>query len=137
MQDYDIVYTIEANATLIGGPSAGSALAIATIAALEGREPREDVMITGSVNHDGSVGPVLAILEKAKAARERGATLFLVPLLQSRDVIYETKEHCEVFGNNNICTTETRPKKVEVEKEAGIAVREVASIQEAMGYFFE
>jgi len=137
MQDYDIVYTIEANATLIGGPSAGSALAIATIAALEGRKPREDVMITGSVNHDGSVGPVLAILEKAKAAKERGATLFLVPLLQSRDVIYETKEHCEVFGNNNICTTETRPKKVEVEKEAGIAVREVASIQEAMEYFFE
>ena len=47
-KDYDIVYTIEANASLIGGPSAGAALAVDTIAALEGKNLKEDVMITGS-----------------------------------------------------------------------------------------
>ncbi len=136
-EDYDVIYTIKANASLIGGPSAGAALAIATIAALENKELNKSVMITGVVNHDGSIGPVSGILEKAKAAKEAGATLFLVPLLQSRDVVYETSKHCEVFGNTKICTTETRPKKIEVEKEADIKVREVSSIQEAMEYFFK
>ncbi len=137
MQDYDIVYTIEANASLIGGPSAGSALAIATVAVLEDKKLKDNVMITGSINHDGSVGPVSAILQKAGAAKEKGADLFLVPLLQSRDVIYETSEHCEVFGHTEICTTETKPRKITVEEEVGIAVNEVASVQEAMEYFFE
>lgn len=138
MGDYDIVYTIEApNATLIGGPSAGAALAIATIAALESRPLREDVMITGGINHDGTVSPVSAILEKAQAAKKAGATLFLVPLLQSRDVIYEESEHCETFGNSEICTTETRPRQVDVEKEAGLQIKEVETISNAMNYFFE
>jgi len=136
-KDYNLVYTIEANASVIGGPSAGSALTIATIAALESRELKEGVLITGSVNHDGSIGPVSAIFEKAKAAKDGGASLFLVPLLQSRDVIYETTEHCEIFGESQICTTETRPRKIEVEEEAGIEVIEISSVQEAMDYFFE
>jgi uncharacterized protein len=136
MEDYDIVYTIEANASLIGGPSAGAALAIATIAALQNKELRDNVMITGGINHDGSISPVSAILEKAKAAKSAGAGLFLVPLLQSRDVVYEESEHCEVYGYTEICTTETRPKKIDVSKEAGIEVREVETIQDAIEYYF-
>ena len=136
VEDYDIIYSIEANASLIGGPSAGAALTIATIAALEGKKPNSNIMITGSINHDGSIGPVSAILEKAQAAKTIGAELFLVPLLQSRDVIYETSEHCEVFGNTEICTTETKPKKIEVETEAGINIEEVETIQDAMDYYF-
>jgi len=134
--NYDIIYSIEANASIIGGPSAGSALAIATIAALEGREPKDNVMITGSINHDGSIGPVSSILEKAKASKDVGATTFLVPLLQSRDVIYEQTEHCETFGHTEVCTTETRPKKIEVEEEVGIKVREVETVQDALKYYF-
>ncbi len=138
MEDHDIVYTIEApNASLIGGPSAGAALAISTIAAFEGKPLKEEVMITGGINHDGTISPVSAILEKAQAAKKAGATLFLVPLLQSRDVIYEESEHCEKFGNSDVCTTETRPRKVDVQAEAGIKVVEVETISDAMDYFFE
>lgn len=136
-QQYDIVYSIEANASLIGGPSAGAALAIATIAVLEGKKPREEVMITGSINHDGSIGPVSGIFEKAKAAKDIGAELFVVPLLQSRDIAYETTGHCEVFGNTQICTTETKLRKIDVQEEVNIEVQEAASVQEAMEYFFE
>lgn len=136
-EDYDLVYTIEANASVIGGPSAGAALVIATIAALDGKNPKDNVMITGSINHDGSIGPVSAILEKAKAAKDIGADLFLVPLLQSRDVVYDTTEHCEVFGGSEVCTTETRPRRIDIEQESGITIKEIASVEEAMGYFFE
>ena len=135
VNDYDLVYSIEANASIIGGPSAGAAIALATIFALNNENFREDVTITGTINHDGSIGPVSAILEKAKASKEANATVFLVPLLQSRDVVYETKEHCENFGPMRYCQTETIPRKISVSEEAGIKVVEVANIEEALKYF--
>ena len=61
----DLIYTIHANASLVGGESAGAALTIATIAALENKKIHEGIIITGSINHDGSIGPVQAILPKA------------------------------------------------------------------------
>ncbi|MBI5148106.1 hypothetical protein HZA33_00315 [Candidatus Pacearchaeota archaeon] len=131
---YDLVYNVYANASLVGGPSAGAALTLTTIAALENKQINKSVMITGSINHDGTIGPVGGILEKAKAAKDINATLFLVPLLQSRDVIYETKEHCEKFGPAQVCTTETIPRKINVENEAGLQVLEVGTIKEAMQY---
>jgi len=136
LDNYDIIYKIYANASIIGGPSAGSALTIATIASIENKKPRQDVMITGTINSDGSFGPVGDILEKAKASKQAGATIFLVPLLQSREVIYETSEHCEKFGMAEICTTETKPRRVDVKNETGVDIIEVENVQEAMNYFF-
>lgn len=137
LANIDLIYSIEANASIVGGESAGAALAIATISAIEGKPVNPDVMITGTINHDGSIGPVSAILEKAKAAKQAGASVFLVPLLQSRDVIYETEQYCEKFGLSEICSSETRPRKVDVNEEAGIKVIEAASVEEALKYFFE
>lgn len=135
--EYDIIYSIGANASVIGGESAGAGLAIATIAALENKSIRDDVMITGTVNHDGSIGPVLGILAKAKVSKDAGAVMLLVPLLQSRDVTYETKEHCEKFGWTEVCTTEQIPTKVKVGEAAGISVEEVETIEDALDYFIE
>ena len=137
VSNYDIIYSIYANASVIGGESAGAAITIATIAALLNKTLRKDVLITGTINHDGTIGPVKAVLAKAKAAKSVNATLFLVPLLQSYDVVYKTRRHCERFGFTEICTTETIPKKIEVSEEAGIKVIEVSSVEEAMKYFFK
>lgn len=133
----DITYMIDANASLIGGESAGSALAVATIAVLKGNKLKNDVMITGTINHDGSIGPIGGILEKAKAAKEAGVTTLLVPLLQSREITYEEKEHCEKFGLLEWCTIERIPVQVDIEKESGINVVEVGSIKDALPYFIE
>jgi uncharacterized protein len=133
--EYDIIYTIETNATSVEGPSAGAALTIATIAALEGKSINPDVMITGAINHDGTIGPVGEILPKARAAKEIGAELILVPLLQSQEVTYETRRYCEQIGPAQICTTEKVPRKVDISEETGIEVREVQTIQEALDYF--
>jgi len=135
IENYDLIYSIEANASIIGGPSAGAALTLATIFALNHQKPRDDVMITGTINHDGTIGPVSSIMEKAKASKEAGAKKFLVPLLQSRDVVYETKKHCQKFGFSEFCYEETIPKQIDVSKEAGIEVIEVSSIEEALKYF--
>lgn len=135
VSDFDLVYNIEANASVIGGPSAGAALTIATIFAINSEKPREDVMITGTINHDGSIGPISGVLEKAKASKQAGANLFLVPLLQSEEILYDSSQHCQQFGNTEICTTETKPRKVNISEEAQIKVIEVANISEALDYF--
>ncbi len=137
VSNYDLVYYIYANASVVGGPSAGAAITIATIAALLNKTIKPNVSITGSINHDGTIGPVGDIKAKAEAAKQAGMTTFLVPLTQSKEVIYETKKHCEKFGMAEFCTIEQIPKRVDIGEEVGINVVEVQNIREAMDYFFE
>jgi uncharacterized protein len=136
LAEYDLIYSIKVkNASLIGGPSAGAAITIATIFALNSEQPNSKVIISGTINHDGSIGPVSEILEKAKAAKNANAEIFLVPSSQSLEAIYETEEHCQPFGTTEICSTETRVRKINVSEEAGIKVIEVENIKEALEYF--
>ena len=134
---YDLVYNIYADASVIGGESAGAAITIATIAVLQNESLKEDVIITGTVNHDGTIGLVKGILPKAKVAKQVNAVLFLVPLLQSEEIAYETREHCEHFGPAEFCTIEQIPRKIDISEEAGITIKEVGTIKEAIEYFFE
>jgi hypothetical protein len=132
--NYDIVYTIQANASVIGGPSAGAAITIATIAALANKSIDDSVMITGSVNHDGTIGPVGGIFEKAVVSKKFGADTMLVPLTQSTQVTYKTRQYCEKIGWMDFCTTETYPVKLDIEQDVGIHVEEIMTIQDAMGF---
>lgn len=88
LQNHDFFYTVRSDTPVISGPSAGAVMTLAALVALEnahlepGEEPweiREDVMATGTINPDGSVGPVGGILEKARAADRAGASTFLLP----------------------------------------------------------
>jgi len=133
--NYDMTFSILANASLIGGESAGAALTLASIAALSGEELNQDFMITGTINHDGSIGPIGGVLEKASAAKDIGATKFFVPLLQSDEITYDESEHCETFGLMEWCTTERIPKRVQVGDVSGIEVIEVGNIRDAYNYF--
>lgn len=134
-KEYDLIYKVNANASIVGGPSAGAAIAIATIFAIKGEQPKTDVIITGTINHDGTIGPVGGIIEKALASKEAGAKIFIVPLTQSKEVIYETSRYCQQFGTTELCTEETRPRTLDVKEESGIQIIEVSNIEEALKYF--
>lgn len=73
----------------IGGPSAGLAFTLAILDELtEGNlMGRGTVVATGTMSDDESVGAVGAVRQKAVAARDAGATLFLIPASQSQKVI--------------------------------------------------
>ncbi|HJW96796.1 MAG TPA: S16 family serine protease [archaeon] len=135
LNEVDLIYTINANATVIEGPSAGAALTIATIAAIENKSINPDVMITGTINEDGSIGQVGAVLEKAEAAKEIGATLFLVPARQSVQTVYSPERYCRKIGLTQICSFEDTAQTINVSERAGIEVREVTNIGEALQYF--
>lgn len=131
----DIVYTITADASVVEGPSAGAALTVATIAALQGKEVAKEVMMTGTINPDGTIGPIGGALEKAKAAKAIGADLFLVPEGQSVEISFEQTRSCERIGFADYCTIETIPHTTNITEAAGISVIEVSNITEALDYF--
>lgn len=76
---HDFFFVIRSESEQIGGPSAGATLAVGAIAALNGWEVRQDAMMTGTINPDGTVGPVGGIPEKAAAAAQIGVRRFLFP----------------------------------------------------------
>lgn len=134
ISNIDIIYNIATNATLIEGPSAGASLTVATIAALENKSLNQSVMMTGTINPDGTIGAVGGIAEKAKAAKDVGATLFLVPVGQGTDISYKPIENCTKYGSMTYCTTEYKEQTVDISKSVGIQVKEVGTVEEALKY---
>ena len=135
LSKYDIVYSIQANASLIEGPSAGAAMTIATILELQNQVVKEDVTITGTMNYDGEIGQISGIVAKAEAAKDAGINLFLVPRGQKDYTTHKEVKKCEEYFFRTICRTQTITEKVDVEKEVGIKVVEVDDVREALKYF--
>ncbi len=137
LSNVDLIYAIDTEAGAIEGPSAGAALTIATISALYNESIRKDVMITGTIGPDGSIGKVGGVLEKATAAKEMGATVFLVPEGQATAEIEKSGETCEKIGPLNYCTDEPMPMIINISDYLGIDVIEVSTIEDAVPYFME
>jgi len=141
-ENKDIIYTIKAGQSrLVGGPSAGAALALASIAAIEHKNLRDDVAITGTIQENGGIGQIGGVVQKATAAAKNGIKIFLVPRGQSKGVFYE-KKTTERRGYGLVFQrTYYEPVEVDLNKaffeEYGMQVIEVSSIGEAAAYAFE
>jgi len=135
MSKIDLIYQIETNASAIGGPSAGAALTVATVAVIENKTLNPNVSITGTINPDGTIGPVGEVEEKAKASKEAGVGIFLVPKGQGTEITYIPKEECRQIGPILYCTTEYLKNETDISKSVGINVKEVSDVVEALKYF--
>jgi len=135
ISNYDIIYSINVNASVVGGPSAGLAMAVSTVLALRNETINNSIMMTGTINTDGSVGPVGAVPEKAEASKKAGATLFLVPLGHSSDIQYKEEKKCENYGSIEWCQIEYIPQRINIGQKYNITLVEVQNLSEAMKYF--
>lgn len=100
----------------IDGPSAGGLMTVGVLAALLGDTVDEEAAMTGTINPDGTIGPVGGIPHKIAGAAEAGKTLVLVPAGQRHSMDYGSGEYVDV---------------VEVGERLGVEVREVSTIYEA------
>ena len=133
----DLVYELNAPATELEGASAGAAVAVATYAALTNSTLRQDVMMTGSINHDGSIGFASKIVEKAKVADELGMKYFLVPRGTKQEYKYKEEEFCyEWQGGIEFCEQEYVAERTDLWN-LSVDVVEVGSLEEALNYFLE
>lgn len=73
----------------IGGPSAGLSFTLALIDNLTKGElvPSQGVAVTGTIQDDGTVGAIGALVQKSIAVKKSGAKIFLVPTAQGPDDI--------------------------------------------------
>lgn len=78
----DFFYKIQAGTSIIGGPSAGAAIATLTAANLKDITLPDTVAITGTISSSGIIGSVGGIPEKIVAAGQRDVTKVLVPFNQ-------------------------------------------------------
>jgi predicted S18 family serine protease len=133
--NYDVIYTIIVNASVVEGPSAGAAMAISIVSAIQNKTPSSDVMITGTINDDGSIGEAGGILEKARAAKEMNITTFLVPLNQSKELTTGKTKYCRTINSIEYCEVTYGQEMVDIQKELNMTIKEVRNIGEAVRYF--
>ncbi|MBX3284152.1 MAG: PDZ domain-containing protein [Actinobacteria bacterium] len=96
--DYTFPIEVEIDSGQVGGPSAGLAFTLAildriTPGDLTGPDP---VAVTGTIELDGSVGPVGGVLQKTEAAVRAGAKLFIVPTQEYEDAVRAARGRLEV-----------------------------------------
>ena len=84
---HDFPVDVQIDTARVSGPSAGLAFSLAIIDDLTEGDltGRGDVAVTGTINEDGSVGPVGGVAQKAVTARNAGARLMLVPADEVKD----------------------------------------------------
>ncbi|MEM5799788.1 MAG: S16 family serine protease [Candidatus Aenigmatarchaeota archaeon] len=136
---YDVIYSISTpGATNVEGPSAGAAMAIATIAAIKNKTISQSFSITGTVESDHSIGKVGEIFAKAKAAADSGVSLFLIPQGQADQIQYIRKVRTPSPGWRIETIEPVRINVINYAKENwGMNVYEVSTIEEALKYAFE
>lgn len=111
--EYDYLVSFQSESAVIGGPSAGAVMALALTTALHNLlEPNDPwtldpgVAATGTINPDGTVGPVGGIPAKAQGAKEAGLTQFLYPAgldvattqVNGRTVAVDMQARCADLG---------------------------------------
>jgi uncharacterized protein len=110
----DVILTVVADSDtdILDGPSAGAAITVALLAAINDKTADPSILMTGTINPDGSIGKVGGLIEKALASARFGAKKFLVPLEQSVAVVYKTEETHPAPG---FTVVTTKPELVNIE----------------------
>ncbi|MEM0492376.1 MAG: S16 family serine protease [Candidatus Thermoplasmatota archaeon] len=131
---YDYFFVVRTSSPIIGGPSAGAVMTVATVALLKNWSISSTTIMTGMINPDGSIGPIGGIPQKIDAAYSVGATRFLIPKGQ----MSYTEMVTETITSGGIIQITTRPVVRNVSDYArskyGIEVVEVEDINDALRY---
>lgn len=105
---YDFIYTIKAKSNIIGGPSAGAAMAALTAITMLELKYDEKVAITGTINSGATIGPVGGLKEKTEAAKAANLRKVLIPkgtAMQSAGRENINQSSARTNSSNNINAT--------------------------------
>ncbi len=132
----DVIFSIESQKEIpsVDGPSAGALMTLLVISAIEKKELKNNVTLTGTIDQYGHVGAIGGVVEKAKAANESGKTLFLLPNENSQLVQYTEKQRS--IGGITIIEQipETIDAKQYIEENVGINIEYIDNIDDILKY---
>jgi len=136
--NYDFFYTIRAGSSVVGGPSAGAAIAILTVAMLKGLELDDEVVITGTINSGGIVGPVAGEKEKAEAAARAGLKRVLISTFSYPSEVNESYlaflNESAARGENVSVNLSLLRQPVDL-SQIGVEIVQVSTLDEALRQF--
>ncbi|HET9931357.1 MAG TPA: FHA domain-containing protein [Polyangiaceae bacterium] len=98
------------------GPSAGMLTTTTMLSLLRNKPMREDSTMTGTINPDGTAGPVGGIVQKMGGAKESGLKRFGFPI--------GTRNHTDL-------KTQAQVDLVNVGQQLGLETREISDVYEA------
>jgi uncharacterized protein len=82
----------------IDGPSAGALTTVAVLSCLLGDTVKPDVTMTGTLNPDGTIGPVGGIYYKLDGALDAGMTIVLIPAGQRYEYVDELEAMADLVA---------------------------------------
>ena len=103
----------------IDGPSAGMLITATMLALIRGESVRGDTTMTGTINPDGTAGPVGGIHQKMEGARESGKTRFGFPIGTRRSKNLKTGKTVDVVAYG---------------EKLGLEVKEIKNVYDAYAF---
>ena len=138
LSNKDVIFSITTDnqdLRAVDGGSAGGAMTVLLTSAILGKSINGHVLMTGTIQPDGTIGPIGGVLAKAEAAAGYGAKIFLVPSGQG---IVE-QQHCTQSTQGPFVYQSCSPQEVSLssimESKYGMKVIEVGTIDEVLKYF--
>ncbi|HEU5221971.1 MAG TPA: S16 family serine protease [Candidatus Nitrosotalea sp.] len=135
----DVIFSISSGnqqeLQAVDGGSAGGAMTVLLISDISGKPINNKVLMTGTIEDDGSIGKIGGVSEKADAAGKYGAKIFLVPSGQAITQVQSCDEKRAGSFVYRTCTSQDQPLSDLTEKEFGMKVIEINSISDALSYF--
>lgn len=135
----DVIFSISSgnnqDLQAVDGGSAGGAMTVLLISDILDKPINHQVLMTGTIQPDGTIGPIGAASDKAEAAGQFGAKTFLVPQGQAVVPVQKCSEKTEGPITYQTCTVEQQPLSQMMESKYGMKVMEIGTIQDALKYF--
>jgi uncharacterized protein len=135
----DVIFSVSSgnnqDLQAVDGGSAGGAMTVLLISELLGKQINSQVLMTGTIQPDGTIGPIGEADVKADAAGKFGAKIFLVPQGQAVSTVQNCSEQNEGPITYQTCTNEQEPLSPLMESKYGMKVIEINTIQDALKYF--
>lgn len=110
----------------IDGPSAGGLMTVGTLAGLRGDKVLDEVAMTGTINPDGTIGPVGGIPQKIEGAAAAGKKVVVIPVGRVEggvDLIehgkknnVEVKEVGDIYQAYELLTGKKLPRSTSAER---------------------
>ena len=134
----DIIFSITTNnqnMQAVDGGSAGGAMTVLLASTILGKSINNHILMTGTIQPDGMIGPIGAVLEKAEAAANYGAKTFLVPLGQGTVEEQSCTQTNQGYFVYRSCSPKEESLSSIMENKYGMKVIEVGNINEVLKYF--
>ncbi len=135
----DVIFSItsknENGLQAVDGPSAGMAMTVLLVMEIQDKPINDKILLTGTIQPDGMIGPIGGAAEKADAAGKYGAKTFIVPKGQAVTMIQECQESQNGPFLYKTCKSEAKPLSPITEEKYGMKVVEATDLKSVLDYF--